>query len=277
MSNRTRRLKSKAIQNRWVHNVDGNGDPIANSYKKIRVNNGAIQNGGSNLMRIKNNSVVRRNQINKDGGGNILSMTLSDSCCGKGSKTVPKPVKHYSYNNYLNRKVRTCTKKNSAGERCTNIFQKMPDIASNGGSSIYIENKKSCVLLNEERKADGTKRDIHGDRGKITYPKACCDPNDKLRILAVNATTPGFIPTKATVVNQFKLRTTYTKYIGKSYSQIRNEKKPNVVKTLPFNYASLQTARVKARRNISGSSQTGCNRKTPFERANANIQMCKHI
>ena len=269
MSNRTRRLKSKAMQNKWVFDRDGNGNPI--NYRRIKVNNGTIQNGGSNLLKRKNNSVVNRNQINKN-GGNILSMTRSDSCCGT-SKVNSNPVKHYSYMNYLNRKVRTCSKQDPDGNRCTNIFQKIPDIGPNGGYEFYLENKKSCVYLNEERDNDGQKREVP-DNGKITYPNVCCDPNSKLRILANNHSTPGFVPIKPVVGNGFNLNTTYTKYVGKSNSQIRREKKPTITKTLPFNYASLQTARVKARRNISGSS---CNRSTPFERANANIQMCKHI
>jgi hypothetical protein len=273
MSNRTRRLKSKAMQDRWTYNRDSQGKIIQRS--KITVNNGAVQNGGSNLMRIRNNSVIRRNNINHGGSGNILNSTLSSSCCGSGSKVESKPVVHYSYTNYLNRKNRTCTRKDPAGNRCNNIYQKMPDIGNNGGFEFYLENKKSCVLLKEERNDDGTKRSEPTDIGKISYPSAssCCDPNDKLRILANNVSTPGFTPVNAVVGNGFKKKTTYSKQIGKSYAQIRREKKPTVTKPMQFNYASLQIARKKARRNISGKSGT-CNRSTPFERANANIQSC---
>ncbi len=274
MSNRIRRIKSKAMQNKWVI-TERTSTGEALRRERIRVNNGAIQNGGSNLMRTKNNSVVKTNQKNSVGGGNILNMTQSDSCCGNGSKVVSKPIIHYSYMNYLNRKARGCR---GPSKDCTsnNIYKKIPDVGPNGGSSTYIENKKSCVLLKEERNEDGTKRNPQIDYqnyGKVSYQKACCDPNSKLRILANNATVDNII--KPIVLNGFERKTTFTKYIGKSYSQIRNEKKPTVTKPLPFNYASLQTARVKARRNIKGSGT--CNRATPYERANANIQMCKHI
>ena len=273
MSNRIRKIKSKAMQDRWVI-MQRNSQGVATSTKRVRVNNGAVQNGGSNLMRTRNNTVIKRNQYNKNGTGNVLNMTLSDSCCTT-SKVAPKPVVHYSYMNYLNKKVRTCTKKDQNGNRCNNIFKKIPDIGSNGGSSTYIENKKSKVLLCEERNLDGTKRNPEIDfADKYGKNQNCCNnPNDKLRILANNAKSDNI--TKPVAGNNFELETTFKKYVGKSYSQLRNDKKPNITKPLPFNPASLQIAKVKSRRNIKGSGT--CNRATPYERANANIQSCKHI
>ena len=101
MSNRIRKIKSKAMQDRWVV-MQRNSQGVETSTKRVRVNNGAVQNGGSNLMRTRNNTVIKRNRYNKNGIGNVLNMTLSDSCCTT-SKVAPKPVIHYSYMNYLNK------------------------------------------------------------------------------------------------------------------------------------------------------------------------------
>jgi len=240
MSNRIRKMKSKAM------------------YAPGTTNNGFSSGGqGSNIILKKYNLQKRLHTINYSGSGPHLTMTnkgvVNQSCCA--NDTVSKPVVHYSYRTYMQKKYKGCYDI-KGGSKCdvddNTIYKRIPDIGKGGGSEFYLENKKGKVLLAEEQACGKAK--VENKVGVITCPKAC---NHEI-IIDATRILPGFV--KNNNISIGKLH-------QKSYAQLMAEKKPTITKPLPFNYASMHTMRKKARRTCGNQN---------YESTPAKINLPKH-
>tara|TARA_B100000902_G_scaffold394496_1_gene450967 strand:+ start:1824 stop:2552 length:729 start_codon:yes stop_codon:yes gene_type:complete len=241
MSNRIRKLKSKAM------------------YAPGTVNNGFSSGGqGSNILSRKYKSNNRLHTINYSGKGPHLTMTnrgvVNQTCCAN-TTTVSKPVIHYSYRTYMQKKYKGCYDI-PGGSKCdissNSIYKRISDIGNGGGSEFYLENKKGKVLLAEEQACGKKKVDVND--GVISCPKNC---NNGI-ILDATRLPADFV--KNNNISIGKLH-------QKSYAQLMAEKKPTVTKTLPFNYASMHIMRKKARRTCGNQK---------YESAPAKINLAKH-
>jgi len=124
-----------------------------------------------------------------------------------------------------------------------NVYKRLPD----SGTEIYLENKKSKILMKENGECGTTPKAVEE---KVQCPEHCPAPT-------VNE--PGYGP-DGRVIGQ--------KPIQKSYKQYLFSIKPVFTKPMNFNPASSHTMKKKARRS--------CGNKE-YESPLANIQMCKHI
>jgi hypothetical protein len=242
MSNRIRKMKSKAMQ------APGT------------TNNGFSSGGqGSNILSRKYKSNNRLHTINYSGQGPRLTMTnrgvVNQTCCAN-TTTVSKPVVHYSYRTYMQKKYKGCYDI-SGGSKCdigdNAIYKRISDIGRGGGSEFYLENKKGKVLLAENQACSaGSPTKINT---KISCPKDCNN---------------GIIVDAGRIKSDFVKNSNISigKLHQKSYSQLMAEKKPTVTKTLPFNYASMHTMIKKARRTCGNQK---------YESAPAKINLQKHV
>ncbi len=124
-----------------------------------------------------------------------------------------------------------------------NVYKRLPD----SGTEIYLENKKSKILMKENGECGTTPKAVVD---KVQCPEHCPAP-------PVNE--PGYGP-DGRVIGQ--------KPIQKSYKQYLYSIKPVFTKPMNFNPASSHTMKKKAQRS--------CGNKE-YESPLANIQMCKHI
>lgn len=124
-----------------------------------------------------------------------------------------------------------------------NVYKRLPD----SGTEIYLENKKSKILMKENGECGTTPKAVVEN---VQCPEHCPGP-------IINES--GYGP-DGRVIGQ--------KPIQKSYKQYLFSIKPVFTKPMNFNPASSQTMKKKAQRS--------CGNKD-YESPLANIQMCKHI
>ena len=124
-----------------------------------------------------------------------------------------------------------------------NVYKRLPD----SGTEIYLENKKSKILMKENGECGTTPKAVVDE---VQCPEHCPAPT---------VDEPGYGP-DGRVIGQ--------KPIQKSYKQYLYSIKPVFTKPMNFNPASSYTMKKKAQRS--------CGNKE-YESPLANIQMCKHI